>query len=76
MNSVKIIQRLTTPKRKVLIGGVMLKMLWTGEMPQDRLTQILDKHLTKNTDRALFDLPKKPKSEEKIQVHQQEMIGA
>ena len=63
-------------KRKILIGGVVLKMLGTGEMPQDRLTKILDKHLTKDDDRALFELPEKTKNEEKKQVHQQEMIGA
>ena len=63
-------------KKKILIGGVVLKMLGNGEMPQDRLTQILDKHLTKDADRALFDLPEKTKTEEKRQEHQQEMIGA
>ena len=52
-------------KRKILIGGVVLKMICTGEMPQDRPTQILDKHLTKDDDRALFDLPEKTKTEEK-----------
>jgi hypothetical protein len=63
-------------RRKVLIGGVVMKMLKTGEMPQERLTHILDKHLEKDADRALFELPDKPKNEEKRQVSQQEMIGA
>ena len=63
-------------RRKVLIGGVVMKLLRTGEMPQDRITKMLDKHLEKDADRVLFDLPEKPKTEEKIQVHQQEMIGA
>ena len=63
-------------RRKILIGGVVLKMLKTGEMPQERLTQILDKHLDKAADRALFDLPESVKKEEKEQVHQQELIGA
>ncbi len=44
-------------KRKILIGGVVMKMLRTGEMPQDRLTHLLDKHLEKEADRSLFDLP-------------------
>jgi large subunit ribosomal protein L7/L12 len=63
-------------RRKVLIGGVVMKMLKTGEMPQERLTQILDKHLEKDADRALFELPEKTKNEEIKQVHQQELIGA
>lgn len=57
-------------RRKVLIGGVVLKMLKTGEMPQERLNQILNKHLEKEADRALFNLPPKtseyPKSEEQL----------
>ena len=63
-------------KRKILIGGVVLKMLKTGDMPQERLTQILDKHLDKAADRALFDIPEIAKKEEKEQVYQQELIGA
>ena len=54
----------------------MIKMLGNGEMPQERLTQILDKHLDKATDRALFDLPERVKIETKEQIHQQELIGA
>lgn len=46
-------------RRKVLIGGVVLKMLKTGEMPQERLTAILDQHLEREQDRALFELPPK-----------------
>ena len=49
-------------RRKVLVGGVVLKMLKTGEMPQERLNQILDKYLEKDTDRALFDLAPKTES--------------
>ena len=69
-------ERKEDTKRKILIGGVVLKMLKIGEMPQDRLTQILDKHLDKDADRALFDLPERPKTKDKKQVSQQEMIGA
>ena len=43
-------------KRKILIGGVVMKMLKTGEMPQERLNQLLDKHLEKKVDRELFEL--------------------
>ncbi len=52
-------QRKQDTRRKILIGGVVLKMLKTGEMPQERLTEILDKHLASARDRALFDLPAK-----------------
>ena len=63
-------------RRKVLIGGVVMKMLKTGEMPQERLTQILDKHLEKDADRALFVLKESKKAEEKEQELEQELIGA
>ena len=43
-------------RRKILIGGVVLKMLKEGEMPQERLNQILDKHLDKDADRVIFGL--------------------
>jgi len=43
-------------KRKILIGSVVMKMLKTGEMPQERLNQLLDKHLEKKADRELFQL--------------------
>ena len=63
-------------KRKILIGGVVMKMLKTGEMPQDRLTHLLDKHLEKQADRALFELPERTQSETEEQVLEKEMIGA
>ena len=63
-------------RRKVLIGGVVMKMLRTGEMSQDRITKMLDKHLEKNADRALFDLPENTKSEEKETRLEEEMTGA
>ena len=43
-------------KRKILIGGVIIKMLKNGEMPQERLNQLLDKHLEKMADREFFYL--------------------
>ena len=57
-------KRKNETRRKVLIGGVVLKMLKTGEMPQERLDQILEKHLDTDRDRALFGLP--PKTTPKI----------
>lgn len=63
-------------RRKVLIGGVVIKMLKTGEMPQERLTHILDKHLEKDADRALFELQERVKSDQKRETLEQELIGA
>ena len=51
-------------------------MLKTGEMPQERLTHILDKHLEKDADRALFELQERVKSDQKRETLEQELIGA
>jgi len=63
-------------KRKILIGGVVMKMLETGEMPKERLMQILGTHLTRDADRALFELAPKQKVPEKEQHHELETSGA
>lgn len=63
-------------KRKVLVGSVVLKMLETGEMPEERLNQILDKHLTRDGDRALFGLKPRQETKEKEASHQLETAGA
>ena len=52
-------KRKADTRRKVLIGAVVLKMLKTGEMPQERLTAMLDKNLDSDRDRMLFELPPK-----------------
>lgn len=49
-------KRKTDTRRKILIGGVVLKMIKTGEMPQERLNQLLDKHLERKTDREFFKI--------------------
>ena len=46
-------------RRKVLIGSVFLKMIKAGEMKQEQLDRILDKHLEKERDRSLFGLAPK-----------------
>jgi len=53
----------------------VMKLLRTGETPQ-RITKMLDKHLEKHADRALFDLPQSIKSKENVQRSVEEMIGA
>src|SRR5260363_44696 len=50
-------------RRKVLIGGVMLKMVKLDEMPEGRLTQLLDKHLDAERDRKLFGLEPKQQAQ-------------
>jgi len=69
-------QRKEDTRRKVLIGGVVMKLIRTGEMPQDRITRMLDKHLEKHADRALFELPQSIESEEKVSRLEEEMSGA
>jgi hypothetical protein len=61
-------------RRKVLIGGVVLKMVKTGEMPETRLGQLLDKHLDADRDRNLFGLG--PKQEQLEQSQTVEQSGA
>jgi hypothetical protein len=63
-------------RRKVLIGGVVMKMINNGEMPQKRIDEILDKHLERSNDRSLFDLPERIKTEEREHTLEQELIGA
>lgn len=63
-------------KKKVLVGSVVLKMLETGEMPQERLAQILDKHLTRDADRALFELPQRNTQAVKEDTMELETAGA
>lgn len=51
-------------------------MLETGEMPKERMNQILDKHLTRDADRALFGLQPRKEAQEKETTQQVEMSGA
>ena len=44
-------------RRKVLVGAVILARVERGEWPRDKLLALLDSHLTRADDRALFDLP-------------------
>ena len=50
-------------RRKILIGAIVLKMVKSGEMPKERLAEILGKHLTKPNERKLFDLSEKTAQE-------------
>ncbi|MEE8057835.1 MAG: mobilization protein [Pseudomonadales bacterium] len=46
-------------KRKILIGGTMLKMVRSGEMAEAELRAMLDANLSREKDRELFGLPAK-----------------
>ena len=50
-------ERRQDTRRKVLVGAVILARVERGEWPEDKLHALLDKHLTRADDRALFDLP-------------------
>ena len=43
-------------RRKVLVGAVILARVERGEWPRDKLLALLDSHLTRADDRALFGL--------------------
>jgi len=49
-------QRKEDTRRKILIGGVIMKMLNNGDLSQERLNNMLEKHLTRDKDRELFGL--------------------
>lgn len=44
-------------RRKVLVGAVILTKVERGEWPRDKLLALLDEHLARDDDRALFGLP-------------------
>lgn len=48
-------ERKKDTRRKILIGGAVLASFRHGDFPKDRLIALLDKGLTSDRDRALFD---------------------
>lgn len=50
-------ERKADTRRKILVGGIVLEKLQSGEMERQRMTAWLDAALTRASDRALFDLP-------------------
>ena len=52
-------QRKIDTRRKVLVGAMVLEQVERGEWPQERLIAALDRFLTRDNERALFDLPPK-----------------
>lgn len=47
-------------RRKVLVGAIVLARIEQGRFPEAELHAWLDEALTRDDDRALFDLPMKP----------------
>ncbi|WHS33928.1 hypothetical protein QLQ09_24190 [Brucella sp. NM4] len=50
-------------RRKILIGGAVMAKVKRGDWPYQQVVDLVDDALTKDRDRALFDLPPKPKSD-------------
>ena len=50
------LERRQDTRRKVLVGAVILARVERGEWPRDKLLALLDTHLTRSDDRALFGL--------------------
>jgi hypothetical protein len=48
-------------RRRILVGGVVLAKLERGEIDQATFRGWLDQTLLRTEERALFDLPEKPK---------------
>lgn len=50
-------KRTDDTRRKILVGAAILAKVERGEWPQARLLDMLNATLTREDDRALFDLP-------------------
>ncbi len=55
-------ERKNDTRRKILIGSMFLKKMKNDQMFALMAREDLDKYLTENRDRQLFDLPLKPES--------------
>ncbi len=44
-------------RQKILLGSWVLNQIKTGEMVKEEVIAKMDKYLTKNIDRKVFDLP-------------------
>jgi len=52
----KVRERKLETRRKIVIGGTILSMIKSGEMEEERLLTMLDKHCKNLNDRSLFKL--------------------
>ncbi len=46
-------------RKKILIGSAIVAKIKSGEWPENRMIEMMDKYLTKERDRVLFGLEKK-----------------
>ena len=53
-------ERAADTRRKILVGAIVLAKVEQGELEAGLLRGWLDQALTRNDDRALFDLPVQP----------------
>lgn len=58
----KKVERSQDTRRKILVGAAILGKVERDEWPKDKLLAMLDSTLTRDDDRALFDLPSKADS--------------
>ena len=56
-------ERKNETRKKIIIGGMVMRMVKDGDMPQERMQTLLDKYVESAKDRELFGL--EPKSTEK-----------
>ena len=52
-------QRKLDTRKKVLVGAMVLEQVERGEWPRERFTAAMDRFLTRDNERELFDLPPK-----------------
>lgn len=58
-------KRAEETRRKLLIGAMIMAQVERGERPEGGLRAELDAHLTRESDRELFGLEPRPKSEQR-----------
>ena len=57
------LKRKRDTRRKILLGALVMNLMDSGELSREKMMEELDAYLTKDIDRALFDLP--PRNEKK-----------
>ncbi len=57
LNAASRQERKADTRRKVLVGAAILEKVESDEWPRDKLVAMMDKFLTRDRDRELFDLP-------------------
>ena len=58
-------QRKEDTRKKILIGSTIMSAVKNNKMQWNTIKEILDESLTRDNDRALFDLPKKSPEQQK-----------